>query len=323
MNQHSVEHRSIVILGGGPAGLTAAIYAARAQLHPLVVKGPRPGGQLVTTSTVENYPGFADGVLGSELMEQFEVQANRFGAELRYGSATRVDFSGHPFQLLIDDNQEIQAEAVIIATGSSPQWLGLENEQRLIGRGVSTCAICDGAFFKDQVVAAVGGGDAAMENALFLTRFSSHIHIIHRRNQLKASKAMQTLTFGHEKISMIWNTHVRDILGKDNVEALVLEKVDTGTHSYLPIQGVFIAIGHRPNSEIFRPWLKMDDQGYIFTHPNSTQTSIAGVFACGDVQDNVYRQAITAAGTGCMAALDAERWLRKQDLTESSPSTGK
>ncbi len=314
MNIHPVEHRPMVILGGGPAGLAAAIYAARAQLHPLVIRGPNPGGQLVTTSTVENYPGFAYGVLGVELMEHFEVQSTRFGSELRYGSVTRVDFSCHPFELLIDDEQPIQADAVIIATGSSPQWLGLENERRLVGRGVSTCAICDGAFFKDQIVAVIGGGDAALENALCLTRFSSHVHIIHRRNQLRASKAMQKFAFNHEKISIFWNTHVRDILGESSVEALVLEEVNTGSHSCLPIQGVFIAIGHRPNTEIFRPWLRMDEQGYIFTQPGSTHTNIAGVFACGDAQDNVYRQAITAAGTGCMAALDAERWLQKESL---------
>lgn len=312
MNARSVEHRIIVILGGGPAGLTAAIYAARAHLHPLVIRGPNPGGQLINTSTVENYPGFAYGILGPELMEHFETQAARFGTELRYGAATKVDFSCHPFELLIDDDRLIQADTVIIATGSCPQWLGLENEQRLIGRGVSTCSICDGAFFKDQLVAVIGGGDAAMENALHLTRFSSHVHIIHRRNQLRASKAMQQMAFHHEKISIIWNTHVKDILGEQTVEALVLEEINSGTCSCLPIQGVFIAIGHRPNTEIFKPWLRIDHQGYIFTQPDSTQTSIAGIFACGDVQDKVYRQAITAAGTGCMAALDAERWLQRE-----------
>jgi thioredoxin reductase (NADPH) len=314
LRPHSSERRTLVVLGGGPAGLTAAIYAARAQLHPLVIKGPIPGGQLIKTSAVENYPGFAHGVLGTELMKHFEVQAARFGTELRYGTATKVDFSVHPFELLIDDEQIVQADAVIIATGASPQWLGIENEQRLVGRGVSTCAICDAAFFKDQLVAVIGGGDAAMENALCLTRFSSFIHIIHRRNQLKASKAMQARAFSHERISIVWNTRVKDILGEENVEALVLEEVNTGISSCLPIQGVFIAIGHRPNTEILRPWLKMDDQGYIFTHCSSTRTSVAGVFACGDVQDKVYRQAITAAGTGCMAALDAEHWLQEQGL---------
>ena len=314
MNPHSVEHRTVVILGAGPAGLTAAIYAARAHLEPLVIRGPNPGGQLVNTSTVENYPGFAHGVLGPELMEHFEAQAVRFGTELRYGSATNVDFSDHPFEVVIDDEQQLQADAVIIATGASPKWLGLANERRLVGHGVSTCAICDAAFFKDQIVAVIGGGDAAMENALCLTRFSSHVHIIHRRDRLRASKAMQKLVFHHEKISIVWNTHVKDILGNQTVEGLVLEEVKTGTYFCLPTQGIFVAIGHHPNTEIFRAWLKMDDQGYIVTSPYSTQTSIAGVFACGDAQDKVYRQAITAAGTGCMATLDAERWLQKEGL---------
>lgn len=314
MTPHPVEHRIMVIVGGGPAGLTAAIYAARAHLDPLLIRGPDPGGQLVKTSTVENYPGFAHGVLGPELMEYFEIQASRFGTELRYGAVTQVDFSHYPFQLLIDDEYLIQAKTVIIATGASPQWLGLENERRLVGRGVSTCATCDGAFFKDQLVAVIGGGDAALENALCLTRFSAHVHIIHRRNQLRASKAMQQRAFKHEKISVVWNTHVKDILGEQTVEALVLEDIHTGVCSHLPIHGVFIAIGHRPNTEIFRPWLQMDQQGYIFTQSGSTQTSLAGVFACGDVQDKVYRQAITAAGTGCMAALDAEHWLQREGL---------
>lgn len=314
MNPFSIEHRTVVIIGAGPAGLTAAIYAARAHLNPLVIRGPNPGGQLVNTSTVENYPGFAHGVLGPELMEHFEAQAARFGTELRYGSVTKVDFSGHPFGLLVDAERLVQADTVIIATGASPKWLGLENEQSLVGRGVSTCAICDGAFFKDQPVAVIGGGDAAMENALCLTRFSSHVHIIHRRDRLRASKVMQTLALHHEKISVVWNTHVKTILGEHTVEGLVLEEVRTGICCCLPIQGMFIAIGHRPNTEIFRLWLKMDNQGYIFTRPDSTQTSIAGVFACGDAQDNVYRQAVTAAGSGCMAALDAERWLQRQGL---------
>jgi len=314
MNCYAVEHHVMVILGGGPAGLTAAIYAARAHLNPLVVRGPNPGGQLIQTSAVENYPGFANGVLGPALMEQFEIQASRFGTEMRYGMATQVDFSSHPFKILIDDEYILQADAVIIATGASPQWLGLDSEQRLVGHGVSTCAICDGAFFKDQFVAVVGGGDAAVENALCLTRFSSHVYVIHRRNQLRASKEMQKLAFQHEKISVVWNTRVIDIVGEDNVEALILEEVNTEISSCLPIQGVFIAIGHRPNTKIFRPWLQMDKLGYILTQPDSTSTSVAGVFACGDARDKVYRQAITAAGTGCMAALDAERWLQKEGL---------
>jgi len=314
MNRHTVEHHVMVILGGGPAGLTAAIYAARAHLNPLVIRGPNPGGQLVQTSTVENYPGFANGVLGPALMEQFEIQAARFGTEMRYGVATQVNFANHPFELLIDDEYVLQSDAVVIATGASPQWLGLDSEQRLVGRGVSTCATCDGAFFKDQLVAVIGGGDAALENALSLTRFSSHVYVIHRRNQLRASKEMQKLAFQHEKISVVWNTRVMDIVGEDNVKALILEEMNTEASSCLLIQGVFIAIGHRPNTEIFRPWLQMDEQGYILTQPDSTHTSVAGVFACGDAHDKVYRQAITAAGTGCMAALDAEHWLQKVGL---------
>ncbi|HIK14104.1 MAG TPA: thioredoxin-disulfide reductase [Leptolyngbyaceae cyanobacterium M33_DOE_097] len=314
MNRYTIEHHVMVILGGGPAGLTAAIYAARAHLNPLVIRGPNPGGQLIQTSTVENYPGFANGVLGPALMEQFEIQASRFGTEMRYGVATQVNFSNHPLELLIDDAYVLQSDAVVIATGASPQWLGLDNEQRLVGRGVSTCAICDGAFFKDQLVAVIGGGDAALENALSLTRFSSHVYVIHRRNQLRASKEMQKLAFQHEKISVVWNTRVMDIVGEDNVKALILEEVNTEASSCLLIQGVFIAIGHRPNTEIFRPWLQMDEQGYILTQPDSTHTSVAGVFACGDARDKIYRQAITAAGTGCMAALDAERWLQKAGL---------
>ena len=306
------ERRSVVIIGAGAAGLTAAIYTARAHLDPLVMRGPKPGGQLTTTSSVENYPGFVHGVLGPELMQYFEAQATRFGTELCYGSITAVDFSQRPFQLLADNAQSLIADTVIIATGAAPRWLGLDNEQRLLGRGVSSCATCDGFFFQDQEVAVVGGGDAAMENALLLTRFASRVYIIHRRDRLRASKIMQKLALNQEKICFIWNTQVKDVLGEQELEGILLEQVKTGETFVLHVKGLFVAIGHQPNTDIFRAWLKMDEEGYIFTHSDSTYTSVAGVFACGDAQDRIYRQAVTAAGSGCMAAIDAERWLQQE-----------
>ncbi len=305
----SAEHRSVVIIGTGPAGLTAALYAARANLRPLVIKGPEPGGQLTTTTDVENYPGFPQGIQGPELMRLFEEQAARFGAELRWGLVTAVDFSHRPFRLLVDERQPLLADAVIIATGASAKYLGLENERRLIGRGVSACATCDGAFFNGQEVAVVGGGDTAMEEALFLTRFARRVYVIHRRDQLRASKIMQERALAHPKITFIWNTVVDDVLGDKVVEGLRVRNVKTGDTGILPVTGLFVAIGHTPNTKIFRGWLEMDELGYIKVRPFSTATSVPGVFACGDVQDRVYRQAVTAAGTGCMAAIDAERWL--------------
>jgi thioredoxin reductase (NADPH) len=303
------EHRSVIIIGTGPAGLTAALYTARANLNPLVIKGPEPGGQLMTTTDVENYPGFPDGILGPEMMELFEKQAARFGADLRFGMITAVDFSNRPFRLLLEGVTPLLADAVIVATGASAQYIGLESERRLLGRGVSACATCDGAFFRGQELAVVGGGDTAMEESLFLTRFATKVHVIHRRDQLRASKIMQDRARANPKIAFIWNTVVEDVVGKTQVEGLLLKNVKTDETSKLSVGGLFVAIGHKPNTDIFKGWLEMNELGYIKTRPYSTYTNIPGVFASGDAQDHVYRQAVTAAGTGCMAAIDAERWL--------------
>ena len=307
------EQHQLVIIGSGPAGYTAALYAARANLNPVVYTGLEPGGQLTTTTDVENYPGYPDGVMGPEMMEDFKKQAARFGADLRFGIVTAVDLSERPFRLVIDEAVPLLAEAVIIATGASAKYLGLENEKRLLGRGVSACATCDGAFFRACEIAIVGGGDTAMEEALFLTRFATRVYIIHRRDALRASKIMQQRVFNNEKIEIVWNTVVTDVLGENDVEGVRLKNTVTGEASMLPVTGFFVAIGHKPNTDLFKGWLDMDDQGYIQAHPGSTYTNIPGVFASGDAQDHVYRQAVTAAGTGCMAAIDAERWLAEQE----------
>jgi thioredoxin reductase (NADPH) len=312
----NVETHQVVIIGTGPAGLTAALYAARANLAPVIYQGIQPGGQLVTTTHVENYPGFPEGILGPDLMQKFEEQATRFGADLRYGTITAVDFSQRPFRLLVEGEKPLLAHTVIISTGASARYLGLENEKRLLGRGVSACATCDGAFFRGQEIAIVGGGDTAIEEALFLTRFAKKVHVIHRRSELRASKIMQERAFQNEKIGFTWNTEVLDVLGENEVTALRLKNTETGAESELQVGGFFVAIGHKPNTEIFANWLDMDPQGYIVTCPDSTHTNIPGVFACGDAQDHMYRQAITAAGTGCMAAIDAERWLAKQGVID-------
>jgi thioredoxin reductase (NADPH) len=311
-----------VIIGTGPAGLTAALYAARANLSPLVLKGAEPGGQLTTTTEVENYPGFPEGILGPDLMQRFEDQAARFGAELQYGVVTEVDFSRQPFHLLVDDATLMLADAVIIATGASAKYLGLPNEHRLLGRGVSACATCDGAFFHGAEVAVVGGGDTAIEEALFLTRFASRVFVIHRRDQLRASRILQQRARVNEKITFVWDSVVEDVLGENAVEGLVVKNVRTEERSTLPVTGLFVALGHQPNIEVFSGWLDMDSQGYIHTQPGSTATNIPGVFACGDVQDHIYRQAITAAGSGSMAAIDAERWLaaREREAPETRRS---
>ena len=310
------ERHDLVIVGAGPAGYTAALYAARANLAPVVLQGPQPGGQLVTTTDVENFPGFPGGILGPDLMQKFEEQAAEFGADLRYGTVTHVDFSQRPFRLLVDEETPILAQTVIVSTGASAKYLGLENEKRLLGRGVSACATCDGAFFRNQELVIVGGGDTAAEEALFLTRFASKVYLVHRRGELRASKIMAERVMAHDKIEPLWHTQVVDVLGETGVEGVRLQNVETGEERDLAVTGFFVAIGHEPNTKVFKGHLEMDAQGYLCTQPGSTYTSIDGVFACGDVQDHVYRQAITAAGTGCMAAIDAERWLAEHGVID-------
>lgn len=309
-------HYPLVILGSGPAGLTAAIYSARANLTPLVIEGVQPGGQLALTTEVENYPGFPEGIMGPDLMEHFRTQAQRFGAELYMDEVTQVDFSRRPFTIQIGGNSVVHANAVIITTGASSRMLGLEAEKRLLGYGVSTCATCDGFFFRGKEIIVVGGGDAALEEALFLTRFATKVTVVHRRERLRASKIMQDRAVHNEKIAFLWDTVIDDILGAPGtgggVTAVQARNVRTGAEQTIPIDGVFIAIGHIPNSTLFRGQITLDEQGYIVTAPHSTHTNIPGVFAAGDITDHVYRQAITSAGSGCMAAIDAERWLETQ-----------
>ena len=314
----NAEHVNVTIIGSGPAGLTAALYAARANLKPIVYQGVQPGGQLITTTDVENYPGFPEGIMGPEMMQLFEAQASRFGADLRYGTVTQVDFSERPFRLVIDEETPLLSQTVIISTGASAKYLGIDGEQRLLGYGVSACATCDGAFFRNLEVAIVGGGDTAMEEALFLTRFATKVYVVHRRDTLRASKIMQERAMANERIEFIWNTVVKKVNGEKEVDSITIENRETGLESELPVKALFVAIGHKPNTDIFKKWLDMDDQGYIITKPDSTYTNVEGVFVCGDAQDHVYRQAITAAGTGCMAAIDSERWLAEHGVAEIS-----
>ena len=307
--------RQVIIIGSGPAGLTAAIYSARASLDPLLLEGEpsstsdQPGGQLMLTTDVENYPGFPDGVMGPELMQQMRAQAERFGTEIRTEKATRVDFSERPFKVWVGDELHL-SQSVIVSTGAQSLMLGLPAEERLIGHGLSTCATCDGFFFRGHEIAVVGGGDSALEEAGFLTKFADKVLIVHRRDELRASKIMRQRAFDNPKIEFLWNSTVVEILGDEKVEGIVVEDVRDGQRSTVDVTGLFIAIGHRPNTDLFRGQLEMEaDTGYLITKPDSSYTDVEGVFACGDVQDHVYRQAVTAAGSGCMAAIDAERWL--------------
>jgi thioredoxin reductase (NADPH) len=301
--------RNVIIIGSGPAGLTAALYTARANLKPLVIEGLEAGGQLMLTTLVENWPGYRNGIDGPDLMSEMRAQAERFGAETVRGNVVSVSLQHHPFTVKTAD-AEHQCRTLIVATGASARLLGLPSERALIGHGVSTCATCDGYFFRGKPIAVIGGGDSAMEEALFLTRFASHVSVVHRRDTLRASKIMQDKAFANPKISFEWNTEVEEVrdTGKNEVTALVLRNTRTGERKELPVEGVFVAIGHTPNTSLFKGQLDMDANGYLVTHAGS-RTSVPGVFACGDVQDHIYRQAITAAGSGCMAAIDAEKYL--------------
>ncbi|MEO5683112.1 MAG: thioredoxin-disulfide reductase [Chitinophagaceae bacterium] len=307
----TIEKIHCLIIGSGPAGYTAAIYAARANMKPVLYQGIQPGGQLTITTEVENYPGYADGVQGPDMMVHFEKQAVRMGADIRFGLATKVDFSKQPFKVWIDEEKELEADAILIATGASAKWLGLESEQRLNGSGVSACAVCDGTFFKGREVAIVGAGDTACEEALYLSKLCSTVHMIVRKGEdgMKASKVMQDRVKATGNIKVYWNSDTEEIVGQFKTEAVRIKNNITGEEQTIPVSGFFVAIGHEPNSGIFKDWLDLDEAGYIKTVPGTSKTNIEGVFAAGDVQDKIYRQAVTAAGSGCMAALDAERYL--------------
>lgn len=309
MSVESIEKVQVLIIGSGPAGYTAAIYASRAGLKPVLYQGIQPGGQLTITTEVENYPGYPDGIQGPEMMVDFEKQAKRMGSDIRFGLATKVDFSQRPFRVQIDEEKWLEAEAVIIATGASAKWLGLESEQRLNGFGVSACAVCDGFFFRGKEVAIVGAGDTAAEEALYLSKLCTTVHMLVRKGEMRASKIMQDRVMKASNIKIYWHTEAVEVLGEKNVTGVKVRNNETGETSEIAVNGFFVAIGHEPNSAIFQGYLDMDEAGYIKTIPGTSKTNIEGVFAAGDVQDKIYRQAVTAAGSGCMAALDAERFL--------------
>jgi thioredoxin reductase (NADPH) len=308
------ERVKCLIIGSGPAGYTAAIYASRANLKPVLYQGLQPGGQLTITTEVENYPGYADGIQGPEMMVDFEKQANRMGADIRYGIATKVDFSGQPLKVQVDEEKWIESDSVIISTGASAKWLGLASEQRLNGFGVSACAVCDGFFFRGKEVAIVGAGDTAAEEAIYLSKLCTTVHMFIRKDHMKASKVMQDRVLNTPNIKVYWNTETDEILGDKTVNGVRIKNNQTGETKEIPVNGFFVAIGHQPNSEIFKDYLEMDEAGYIKTIPGTSKTNVDGVFASGDVQDKIYRQAVTAAGSGCMAALDAERYLSAKGI---------
>ncbi|MEX0610299.1 MAG: thioredoxin-disulfide reductase [Balneolaceae bacterium] len=309
---------NVVIIGSGPAGLTAALYAARADLNPIVFEGPEPGGQLMTTTDVENYPGYPEGVLGPKMMEDFREQAKRFGADCRYGYVNDIDFSKRPYKITVDEKTEVFAHTIIASTGASAKWLHLESEQKLRGKGVSACATCDGAFFRNEHVVVVGGGDTAMEEATFLTKFASKVTVVHRRGELRASKAMQNRALNNKKIEFIWDSELAEVLGDHVVQGVKIRNLKTDKIITLEdVTGVFVAIGHKPNTDLLKGVVAMDDVGYIQTKGQSTETDLPGIFACGDAMDAVYRQAVTAAGTGCKAALDAEKYLSEEISEEA------
>jgi thioredoxin reductase (NADPH) len=309
MNMAETEKVHCLIIGSGPAGYTAAIYASRAGLKPVLYQGLQPGGQLTITTDVENYPGYPDGIMGPQMMIDFEKQAQRMGADIRWGYATKVELDNRPYRVQIDEEKWIETDALIIATGASAKWLGLPSEQRLNGHGVSACAVCDGFFFKGQEVAIVGAGDTACEEALYLSKLCSTVHMLIRRDEMRASKIMQDRVLNTPNIKVYWNSETLEVMGDNKVDAMKILNNKTNEETVVPIKAFFVAIGHQPNSALFKGWLDMDEAGYLITQPGSSKTNIEGVFACGDVQDKIYRQAVTAAGSGCMAALDAERYL--------------
>ncbi len=314
MTNEATERVHILIIGSGPAGYTAAIYAARANMKPVLYQGIQPGGQLTITTEVENYPGYPEGIQGPEMMVHFEKQAARMGADIRYGLATKVDFSQQPYKVWIDEEKLIEADAVIICTGASAKWLGIPSEERLNGFGVSACAVCDGFFFRGKEVAIVGAGDTAAEEAMYLSKLCTTVHMFIRKDKMRASKVMQDRVLNTPNIKVYWNTDTDEILGEKKVEAVRVKNNQTNETQEIPISGFFVAIGHQPNSDIFKEYINMDETGYILTEPGTTKTNIEGVFAAGDVQDKNYRQAVTAAGSGCMAALDAERYLSAKGI---------